>query len=134
MLSREFLLERGYCCGLGCLMCPYHPKHEKSDMRYKPLHDSLTIKKSLISGLGVFACKAIPKDIDLGITHIANTIVGYHFPQNVIRTPLGGFLNHSNTPNCYIEQEGQIWYLLTQDVIPSDTELTIKYFPEFLNF
>ena len=27
MLSREFLAERGYCCGHGCLMCPYIPKH-----------------------------------------------------------------------------------------------------------
>jgi len=27
MLSREFLTERGYCCGYGCLMCPYIPKH-----------------------------------------------------------------------------------------------------------
>ena len=27
MLSKEFLLERGYCCGHGCLMCPYEPKH-----------------------------------------------------------------------------------------------------------
>jgi len=27
MLSREFLSERGYCCGHGCLMCPYIPKH-----------------------------------------------------------------------------------------------------------
>lgn len=22
-LSREFLLSRGYCCGYGCLNCPY---------------------------------------------------------------------------------------------------------------
>ena len=27
MLSREFLTKRGYCCGHGCLMCPYIPKH-----------------------------------------------------------------------------------------------------------
>jgi len=27
VLSKEFLLERGYCCGHGCLMCPYEPKH-----------------------------------------------------------------------------------------------------------
>ena len=27
MLSREYLLQRGYCCGHGCLMCPYIPKH-----------------------------------------------------------------------------------------------------------
>lgn len=27
MLSKEYLLQRGYCCGHGCLMCPYEPKH-----------------------------------------------------------------------------------------------------------
>jgi len=31
MLSREFLSERGYCCGHGCLMCPYIPKHIKGN-------------------------------------------------------------------------------------------------------
>ena len=31
MLSKEYLLERGYCCGLGCLMCPYEPKHTEGN-------------------------------------------------------------------------------------------------------
>ena len=31
MLSQEFLIERGYCCGHGCLMCPYEPKHTKDN-------------------------------------------------------------------------------------------------------
>ena len=31
MLSREFLIERGYCCGHGCFMCPYEPKHKKGN-------------------------------------------------------------------------------------------------------
>ena len=31
MLSREFLVHRGYCCGHGCLMCPYIPKHIKGN-------------------------------------------------------------------------------------------------------
>ena len=31
MLSREFLTQRGYCCGHGCLMCPYEPKHQKDN-------------------------------------------------------------------------------------------------------
>ena len=31
MLSREFLIERGYCCGHGCLMCPYESKHTKGN-------------------------------------------------------------------------------------------------------
>ena len=33
MLSREFLIERGYCCGHGCLMCPYEPKHIKDNTK-----------------------------------------------------------------------------------------------------
>ena len=31
MLSREFLIERGYCCGHGCFQCPYIPKHLKGN-------------------------------------------------------------------------------------------------------
>mgnify|MGYP003132188063 FL=1 len=31
MLSKEFLTQRGYCCGHGCLMCPYEPKHKKDN-------------------------------------------------------------------------------------------------------
>lgn len=27
-MSREELLQRGYCCGLGCKECPYYPKHQ----------------------------------------------------------------------------------------------------------
>ena len=31
MLSKEFLMERNYCCGHGCFMCPYIPKHQKGN-------------------------------------------------------------------------------------------------------
>ena len=27
MLSRVFLIKKGKCCGLKCLMCPYKNKH-----------------------------------------------------------------------------------------------------------
>ena len=26
-MSKEKLLSRGYCCGLGCKNCPYDPPH-----------------------------------------------------------------------------------------------------------
>ena len=41
MLSREFLIERGYCCGHGCLMCPYIPKHTKGNTMKR--HDILIV-------------------------------------------------------------------------------------------
>ena len=30
MLSRLFLLKNKKCCGEGCLMCPYEPKHSQN--------------------------------------------------------------------------------------------------------
>ena len=65
---------------------------------YKSLPDFLTINKSTIHGLGIFATQDIPSNSDLGISHIRNS--AGHFENNYIRTPLGGFINHSDEPNC----------------------------------
>ena len=40
-------------------------------MSYKPLPDYLTIKKSPIAGLGLFALKPIGQGTYIGMTHIA---------------------------------------------------------------
>ena len=39
MLSRLFLIKNAKCCGEGCLMCPYQPKHSK---------DSAVIRKDIL--------------------------------------------------------------------------------------
>jgi SET domain-containing protein len=65
-------------------------------MNYKPLPKQVTIKKSSIDGLGLFAIKNIKKDTILGITHISNK----EYQNGYIRTPLGGFINHSKKPNA----------------------------------
>jgi len=62
---------------------------------YRPLPEILTIKKSSIEGLGLYAQKDIKSNIYLGITHILDE----RFVNKYIRTPLGGFYNHSNEPN-----------------------------------
>ncbi len=36
VLTRKFLLERGYCCGNGCLHCPYN--HEAVPLKKEKLH------------------------------------------------------------------------------------------------
>ena len=35
MLSRLILLKNSSCCGEGCLMCPYDPKHVKNSNTIK---------------------------------------------------------------------------------------------------
>ena len=49
MLSREFLLKRGYCCHLGCFNCPYGDDPEDltkqpEDVRLE-LNDEIFTKK-----------------------------------------------------------------------------------------
>ena len=61
---------------------------------YRPLPDCVTIKKSPIEGLGLYATRDIKANTFLGITHILDE----NFENNYIRTPLGGFYNHSNNP------------------------------------
>jgi len=65
---------------------------------YKALPDCLTIDKSKIHGLGLFATEDIGKDTNLGISHVKNT--SGKFEDNYVRTPLGGCINHSDDPNC----------------------------------
>tara|TARA_B100000686_G_scaffold353369_1_gene458706 strand:+ start:1198 stop:1626 length:429 start_codon:yes stop_codon:yes gene_type:complete len=62
---------------------------------YKPLPNFLTIKKSPIEGLGLYATKNIKANCFIGLTHIQDK----DFENGYIRTPLGGFYNHSNEPN-----------------------------------
>ena len=62
---------------------------------YRPLPKQLTIKNSSIEGLGIFATEEIKKHSFIGVTHIRDE----QFENKYIRTPLGGFYNHSNEPN-----------------------------------
>ena len=89
---------------------------------YRPLPDFLTIKPSKIEGLGLFSLGNIDEDINLGISHVIDMETG-----EIIRTPLGGFVNYSETPNCQIVKDGRFWYLYTIKNIEPLEELTLKY-------
>ena len=94
---------------------------------YKPLPDGLTIKESDVQGLGLFATKEFEADVVLGIVHVLNK----NFPHGSIRTALGAFYNHSDTPNC--KNVSGFWhqlpvkYLITTKPIKAGDELTAAY-------
>ena len=91
---------------------------------YKPLPDSVTIKESPISGLGLFATERISKGTLIGITHHVNS----NSQDGVIRTPLGGFGNHSDTPNCFkLLMEESTWWIGAKEDIMAGEELTWQY-------
>lgn len=96
-------------------------------MTYKALPKFLHVQYSSVAGQGIFALNDIPADVYLGISHV---VVGDLIP-NIMRTPLGGFVNHSDDPNCIKEcQEkewGQIWHMKTSKPIKKGQELFLKY-------
>lgn len=90
---------------------------------YRPLPDNVTIKNSSIEGLGLFSTKSISEGHNFGITHIKDS----RFENGYSRTPLGGFFNHSTTPNCEVIYEGDFIYLKALKDIDADVELTVTY-------
>ena len=100
---------------------------------YRPLPDSLTIQQSGINGLGLFAKEGIAQGTNLGMTHAK-------FNGTIWRTPLGGFINHSDDANVVkvellmtnhdkpnLKFDYKKWNLLTLRDIKKGEELTVKY-------
>ena len=91
---------------------------------YRPLIKELTIKSSLIpdAGLGLFAVENLKAGVFVGETHIWESN-----RHDWIRTPLGGFINHSDNPNCYISTDRGDRTLHTVIPVLKGDELTVYY-------
>ena len=108
---------------------------------YSPIPKGLTLGESEIHDIGLFASENIPKETNLGMSHV-------ELGKIMIRTPLGGFINHSNTPNCVkvkslltrqqwnerndlpndkYDHNFTKWDLMTLSDIDSGDELTVRY-------
>ena len=92
---------------------------------YQPLPSGLTVADSGISGQGLFTTRRLVMGTSLGISH-------YRIDGEYIRTPLGGFINHSDTPNCKrvqvrIRPGFDRWNVTVVEDIEEGDELTLKY-------
>lgn len=97
---------------------------------YKPLPNYLTIRVSGIEGLGLFATAKIKEGTDLGVSHIPDPgLLTQDYENGYIRTPLGGFINHSDNPNV-VKMEiinDQRYHLIATREIDEGEEITVKY-------
>ena len=100
---------------------------------YQPLPKNLTLGESEIHDIGLFAKEDLVGGTNLGISHI-------ELGEMIIRTPLGGFVNHSETPNCVkvesltrqrvtplYDHDFTKWDLVTLRDIEEGDELTLRY-------
>ena len=109
--------------------------------QYNPLPSGLTVADSRISGQGLFTTRKLVAGTDLGMSHV-------ELGKLLLRTPMGGFINHSINPNCVkvksllTRQEWNHrtdlpndkydlnftkWSLVVLDDIEEGEELTLKY-------
>ena len=87
------------------------------NFNYRPLPSCITIDRSSLHGLGLIATQDIPAGFSLGTSH-------YRIDEELIRTPLGGFINHSDNPNCFIDKN---YTLFTVKPVKKGQELTVYY-------
>ncbi len=92
-------------------------------MTYRPLPDYLAIAPSVIEGTGLITLKEIKANHEFGITHVKDE----RFEDGYIRTPLGGFFNHSEDPNCEAYIEDDFIKLKSIKKIKQGEEITAKY-------
>ena len=94
---------------------------------YNPLPDEVCIKESSVHGHGIFAAQDIKKGTDIGATHIKVPMI-----LTYIRTPLGGFINHSDKPNCFLDctqdwDDYLVFNIITKRSITKGEELLLDY-------
>ena len=97
----------------------------KSIEPYRPLPSELFIGKSKIEGNGLMTKSFLQAGTEFGISHVQYP--GGDFHTDYIRTPLGGFVNHSETPNCEFYTCGKYLKMRTLVEIESGRELTANY-------
>ena len=91
---------------------------------YRPLPDELVPRNSEVDGTGLFAVVDVPTGTNFGITHVRDD----RFENGLIRTPLGGFINHTDTdPNVYLEKGEEFYELITLKDIKAGDELLLTY-------
>ena len=102
-------------------------------IKYLPLPKEVRLGFSKIHDIGLFAKEKIKRGSNLGISHI-------QIGKELFRTPLGGFINHSDDPNCTksmfrvsdsadlsLKTDYKAWRLFTLDNIKEGEELTLTY-------
>ena len=87
---------------------------------YKPLPDGLYVSNSDIAGQGLFTNRKLEVGTELGLSHKM-------IDDNLIRTPLGGFINHSEEPNVQKYQIGNDYFIKVIKDINVGEEITLKY-------
>ena len=121
MLSKEFLIKRKQCCGNGCFMCPYLPRHTKGSIDLN-LNLGYACQNMQLSHLGK------GKRITMNRSCIKKTY-----------TEKGlDYISEISLKNCYDleklihwnEEHGIKFFRLSSDLVPWASEFDMEDLPD----
>ncbi len=95
-----------------------------------PVFKSLSVGPSKIQGKGIFSQEPIAKDDVIGVSHIRKSFTknGEQYQAPFPSVELGGYYNHSESPNIYEVDNGDHILMLAKRNINPGEELTSNYY------
>ena len=97
----------------------------------------MEVRNTEESGHGLYATIDIPAGSYLGVSHVALTVEQEKLlRRNYVRTPIGGLINHNDTPNCVLvrhphderpERLGLVTHMWSVVPIKKGSEMTCFY-------
>jgi UV DNA damage endonuclease len=121
MLSKEFLIKRKQCCGNGCFMCPYLPRHKKGSIDLN-LNLGYACQNMQLSHLGK------GKRVTMNRSCIKKT-----FTEKGL-----DYISEISLKNCYDleklihwnEEHGIKFFRLSSDLVPWASEFDMEDLPD----
>jgi UV DNA damage endonuclease len=120
MLSKDYLLEQKQCCGRGCFMCPYLPRHNKGSTK-------------VMNQMG-YAC------INMQLSNSKPKIyTGRSMIKRTFKAKGIGYASELGLANCkdlftiikWNNENGFKFFRITSDLIPWSSEYKLHQLPHY---
>jgi 2,5-diketo-D-gluconate reductase A len=122
MLSANFLMSQGECCGNGCVNCPYIPRHKKGN---KNINNSKIQSKSILYNWSEIMSKYLKMPmIGLGTWLLPNEIA-----EEVTTSALNLGYRHIDTAQAYRNETGIGDAIKKSSLSRDDLFITTKMWP-----
>ena len=119
MLSSQFLISQKECCGNGCRMCPYEPRHIKGNTTLQKRWN-ISEKKSY---------NTIMNKIDIPMIGLGTWLIPNDEVEGIVKNSISLGYKHIDTAQVYRNEEGIGKALKASGISRNEMYLTTKMWP-----
>ena len=119
MLSSQFLINQKQCCGNGCRMCPYEPRHIEGNSTLQKRWN-ISEKKSY---------NTIMNKIDIPMIGLGTWLIPNDEVEGIVKNSISLGYKHIDTAQVYRNEEGIGKALKASGISRNEMYLTTKMWP-----